>query len=65
MRTKPVRPKAGAKKYEGSALDERRDKKEAAKRGMTMKQYERTPHDAARDRAGQRKLNKAAARKKR
>lgn len=49
---------AHRKKYEGSALDERRDRRQAKKRGMTMKDWEKSDMDKRMDKAGQKKLNK-------
>lgn len=52
-------------KYEGSKIDERRDRREAKKRGMTTKQWEHSAADRKMDREGQRKLDQAAKHKKR
>ena len=46
------------KKYEGSKLDERRDRKRAKKHNMTMKEWEDSAADKKMDRAGQRKMNR-------
>lgn len=46
------------KKYEGSIKDDKRDRTEAKKRGMSMKAWEKSDMDKRMDQAGQRKLNK-------
>ena len=46
---RPGGMKAGGKAFEGSAKDEREDKKLAAKRGMSMMQWEKSPADKKHD----------------
>lgn len=46
------------RQFEGSAADNRKDKAQAAKRGMSVKQFEGSPADERMDRAGQRDLGK-------
>lgn len=45
------------KRYEGSKTDIAKDRREAEKRGMSMKEWERSPADKRMDREGQRKLD--------
>lgn len=47
-----------ARKYEGSKTDDKRDKAEAKKRGMSMKAWEGSPMDKKMDKSGQNKLLK-------
>ena len=44
--------KHGKGKFEGSPADIREDKRQAKKRGMSMKQWEASPEDKAHDAAG-------------
>jgi hypothetical protein len=46
--------------YEGSAADEREDRRGAQRMGMTLAQYERTARDRREDAAGERRMGKAA-----
>lgn len=50
-------------KYEGSALDERRDRKAAKKAGKSMKEWEDSPQDRKMDRKGQREMDKKGKRR--
>lgn len=45
-------------KYEGSKADIEKDRRMAAKRGMSHKQWEASAEDKRMDRAGQRRLDK-------
>lgn len=47
-----------ARKYEGSRADEKADKKNAAKAGMTVKAWEGSPGDKKADAKGQKAMNK-------
>jgi hypothetical protein len=49
-----------SKKFEGSKTDEKMDKKEAKKRGMSMKSWEKSAADKKMDKAGQKKMDKKA-----
>lgn len=44
--------------YEGSAKDKAQDKREAKKRGMSVKAYEGSAADKKADRVGQKKMGK-------
>lgn len=50
-------------KYEGSALDKKRDKKVAKIYGLSLKAYEKSAMDAAEDAYFQHKLDKKAKKK--
>lgn len=54
---KRIKAAAGAKRYEGSATDNRKDRAAAKRMGITDKAYERTAADKREDNAAQRKLN--------
>ena len=54
----PARKRRPREQYEGSAADERQDKRSAKKRGMSVKAYERTAEDKRQDKAGQKRLDK-------
>lgn len=45
-------------RYEGSALDEKRDRKAAKKAGVSMKKWEGSAADKRMDRAGQKAMDK-------
>ena len=45
-------------RYEGSPQDRRNDRAMAKRRGMTLKEWEDSPEDAAMDAAEQRKLDR-------
>lgn len=51
-------------KYEGSKLDERRDRKAAKKAGMTLAQWERSAADKKIDKREQRKMDLRAKSKR-
>jgi hypothetical protein len=53
-----------AKRYEGYAADKAEDKRQAKKRGMPLKKYERSGIDKKADAAGQRKLDAKKRKKK-
>jgi hypothetical protein len=50
------------KKYEGSALDIKRDKAEAKRRGTSMKSWMATAEHKEKDRRGQKEFNRKAKR---
>lgn len=47
-----------AKKFEGTAADRAMDKKGAKKAGMTLKQWENSPQDRAKDKKMRAKMKK-------
>ena len=51
-------------RYEGSPADKKQDRKNAKKRGESLKAYEASAFDKKADAAGQRKLDKKAKAKK-
>lgn len=52
-----------AKRYEGSKADTAKDRREAEKRGMSMKTWERSAADKRMDREGQRRLDTKSKRR--
>jgi len=52
-----------SKKYEGSTLDEKRDRTEARKRKMSMKEWEGGKEDRKQDAKYQREMDRKAKRK--
>jgi hypothetical protein len=54
-----------ASRYEGSAKDKAHDKREAKKRGMSLKAWENSPADKRMDAAEQRKLDRKRKKPKR
>ncbi len=59
---KLLKPAKGAKKWEGSAADDKRDATMAKRKGVTLKAWERSAADKQADNAAQRKLNAKAKR---
>lgn len=53
-----------SKRYEGSALDEERDRKMAKKRGMSMKAWERSDEDKKQDAKYQRQMDRKSKAKR-
>lgn len=51
-------------KFDGSQADQREDRKNADKFGMTVEQWNGSPGDAAADRMGQRAIDIAAHQKR-
>ena len=54
---------AKARKYEGSAEDNAKDRKAAKKAGMSMKAWEKTAADKRMDKAAQAKLDRKRKKK--
>lgn len=65
MRAKSKAAKALAARWEGSAEDKAKDRREAKKRGVTAKEFEGSAADEKMDDAAVRKMKKKAKGKKR
>jgi hypothetical protein len=55
---------AKARRFEGSKADQREDRKNSKRLGMSLKQYERSPQDRKADVAGQRALDRKGKKRK-
>lgn len=61
MRAKSKVAKSLSKMWEGSKEDKKQDKREAKKRGLSVKQFEGSPADEEKDKAGWKKAKRKRA----